>query len=429
MNMKKRWYILTAVSVAAVSLLAASRQADSRILVQWVELGPDGSSSVRAITDEVCPSVVFDGTVVPMVVRTEPTQKFGGVKPAQFPVRSCEVAVPVGSVTAMLDDRPLPLARPNPQRIVILGDSGCRLEDGRAPQACNDPNAWPFSKIAAAAAAARPDLVIHIGDYEYREAACPPGNTGCADSLWGYGWDAWKADFFQPAAPLLAAAPWVMVRGNHEDCSRAGEGWFRFLDRLPMEPACRDLTGDFVARLGDFGVVVVDGAKADDPKADASELVALLRRQFIDVVGKIPEYAWLATHRPLNAMLATPGGGQSNIVSNKILQLALGSEMPANVRMVVSGHIHFFQAVDFGGVQPPQLVAGTGGDTLEGIPAVSVTGADINGNKVIDATTYSRFGYVVWDRLDKNTWSGTLFNVDGKPIDRCRLADRLLSCG
>ncbi len=99
----------------------------------------------------------------------------------------------------MLDGKPLPLARSNPQRIVILGDSGCRLEDGRAAQACNDPNAWPFSKIAAAAAAARPDLVIHVGDYQYREAACPPGNTGCAGSLWGYGWDAWKADFFQPA--------------------------------------------------------------------------------------------------------------------------------------------------------------------------------------------------------------------------------------
>ncbi len=52
----------------------------------------------------------------------------------------------------------------------------------------------------------------------------------CAGSPWGYGWDAWNADFFTPAAPLLAAAPWAAVRGNHESCARAGQGWWRFLD-------------------------------------------------------------------------------------------------------------------------------------------------------------------------------------------------------
>jgi hypothetical protein len=35
---------------------------------------------------------------------------------------------------------------------------------------------------------------------------------------------------------------------------------------------------------------------------------------------------------------------------------------------------------------------------------------------------------MVWDRLD-DVWTGTLFDIDGKPIDHCRLADRLLSCG
>jgi hypothetical protein len=220
-----------------------------------------------------------------------------------------------------------------------------------------------------------------------------------------------------------------MVRGNHEDCSRAGEGWFRFLDRAPMEPTCRDLTGDFVVRLGDFGVVVVDSAKVRDGSGDNSEQVAVLRRQLIDVLGKIPAYAWLATHKPVNAMLAKPGDPQVNIVSNNVLQAALGADMPASVRMAVAGHIHFFQAVDFGGVRPPQLVVGTGGDNLEGMPAASVTGADINGLKAVNAVTYSGFGYMVWDRIDATIWTGTLFDVDGKPINRCRLADRSLSCG
>ena len=95
------------------------------------------------------------------------------------------------------------MPRPNPQRIVMFGDTGCRLKTGDPTQACNDHNAWPFPKVAAMAAAARPDLMIHVGDYEYREDACPTGNIGCAGSPSGYGWDAWNADFFQPAAAAL----------------------------------------------------------------------------------------------------------------------------------------------------------------------------------------------------------------------------------
>ncbi len=176
--MRQRKRALLSAIVAAATVLAAAPQAQAKILAQWVELGPDGASSVRAVTDDACPSVTFDGTAVPMNVRSEPGQSFGNVSPAQFPVRGCELAVPPGAIAAVLDGKPLPLQRPNPQRIVIFGDTGCRLKTGDPTQACNDPNAWPFAKVVAAAAAAWPDLVIHVGDYEYREEACPAGNPG-----------------------------------------------------------------------------------------------------------------------------------------------------------------------------------------------------------------------------------------------------------
>jgi hypothetical protein len=416
--------------LAAVAVLGmlVSGAAQAKVLSQWVELGPDGSSSVRAIVDDACPSVRFDGLAAPMAVRSEPDRKFDNVKPAVFTVRGCEVAVPPGAVAAVLDGKALPLARPNPQRILMFGDTGCRLETGNAFQDCNDPAAWPFPQIVAAAATARPDLVIHVGDYLYRESACPIDNRGCAGSPSGYGWDSWNADFFEPAAPLLAAAPWVMVRGNHEDCSRAGEGWFRFMDRAPMERACRDLTGVFVARLGDFGVVVVDDAKAADPKGDPSALVALLRGQFSETVAKVPAEAWMVSHRPSNSMRAAAPGIELDEVENHVQELAFGSLMPSGVRMEAAGHIHFFQAVDFGSMRPPQLVVGTGGDKLSVVPPISFAGADINGLKVTNSVTYSGFAYMVWDRLGA-LWIGTLFDDGGRPINRCRLLDRSLTCG
>jgi hypothetical protein len=410
----------------AVAVLLWPPAAQARVFAQWVELGPDGASSVRAITDDACPQVIFDGVPTSMIVRAEPGQSIENVKPAAFPVRSCEVAVPQGAVAATLDGRVLPLARPNPQRILVFGDTGCRL-DRNTQQDCNDPAAWPFPKIAAAAAIARPDLVIHVGDYHYRELPCPAERSGCARSPWGYGFDAWYADFFDPAAPLLAAAPWIMVRGNHEDCARAGEGWIRFLDRLPASAICRDLTGIFVARLGDFGFVVVDGARAEDPKGDMRALAGLLGSQLVGVAANVPAEAWFVSHRPLNSMRSAPDR-RANEVDNTVQELAFGTIMPPGVRMTVAGHIHFFQAVDFGGSRPPQLVVGTGGDNLVMVPPLSVVGSDINGHKVVNSVAYSGFAYMVWDRTG-NLWIGTLFDVDGKALSHCRLLDRSLSCG
>jgi predicted phosphodiesterase len=339
-------------------------------------------------------------------------------------VRSCEAAIPAGAKSAAIDGRVLPLPRPDPHRILVFGDTGCRLKMPDQIQDCNDPKAWPFAKIVAAAAATHPDLVIHVGDYHYREDPCPAGRAGCAGTPYGYGWDVWNADFFTPAAPLLASAPWAMVRGNHEDCVRAGEGWFRFLDRAPMDSTCRNLTGIFVSRLGDFGVVNVDGAFAEDPKTDPDSLVALLRQQLSEISGKIPPDSWLVTHRPLDAMR---GSKASLVVDNKIEEAAFGQDLPKSIHMLVAGHIHFFQANDFGGEHPPQLVVGMGGDALEPPPPASLIGASINGNRVVSSTTYSGYGYLIWDKQGA-LWVGALYDTEGGRLGSCRLEARSLAC-
>jgi predicted phosphodiesterase len=403
-------------------------EAQAKVIAQWVQLGPDGVASARVITDAACPAIVIDGVSAPMTVRAEPGSPFGNVPKSEFLVRSCEAALPASAQAATIGGKPLPVPKPNPHKIMIYGDTGCRLL-GNVNQNCNDPEDWPFAKINAAAAAAKPDLVIHVGDYHYREGACPVNRSGCAGSPYGYGFDAWNADFFEPAAPLLAAAPWIMVRGNHEDCVRAGEGWFRFLDRAPMEASCRDFTGHFVAKMGDFGVIVVDGAAAADPKDNAAALADTLRRQFLDVVGKVPGETWIASHRPMNAMVLVGNGANArNVVDNKVQEQAFGPDMPPAVRMSVAGHVHFFQAIDFGGTRPPQLIVGTGGDELVRMEPMSMVGTQINGKTVTNSLTRLGFGYMIWERAGTD-WAGTLYDVEAKPIDHCKLTGRSLGCG
>jgi hypothetical protein len=173
---------------------------------------------------------------------------------------------------------------------------------------------------------------------------------------------------------------------------------------------------------------VVDGAKAEDPKGDAGALAATLRQQLLEVLPNIPAEAWFVTHRPLDAMRAAGKGDEGNVVDNEVQELAFGSSIPPAVTMLVAGHLHFFQAIDFGGVRPPQLVVGTGGDTLLPEPPLSLVGADINGAQVKNSATYSGFAYMVWDRSGES-WVGTLFDTGGKPLQHCRLASRSLACG
>ena len=95
----------------------------------------------------------------------------------------CTHGIPSGAQSihvTMADGSIETLAAPaaDPHRILVLGDTGCRIK-GSFLQACNDPVAWPFAGLAKAAADLKPDLVIHLGDYLYRESACPQGNAGC----------------------------------------------------------------------------------------------------------------------------------------------------------------------------------------------------------------------------------------------------------
>ena len=212
--------------------LHAVGAAEAEVKAAWVVLGEDGAAVARIVSaDGNCPKILIDGKSYPMSLRARaetialrPTaSSIADSKPSSFPFSTCEYPLPDKVTRASVGSHNLPVPKTSPQRIVVIGDSGCRMKQADDIwQDCADPNAWPFAQIARAAASFNPDLVVHVGDYHYRENPCLAG--GCQGSPWGYGWDTWDADLFTPAAPLFAAAPWIVARGNHEECARAGQG-------------------------------------------------------------------------------------------------------------------------------------------------------------------------------------------------------------
>jgi hypothetical protein len=337
-----------------------------------------------------------------------------------FPIEVCEARAAAATSRLTAGAAALPVLTAQVNRIVVFGDTGCRLE-GRAIQDCSDPMAWPFATIATHAAAKRPDLVIHLGDYYYRVSACPAGHAGCAGSPHGDKWPSWKADFFDPAAPLLAASPWVMVRGNHELCRRGGRGWFRLLDPHPVRPDCVDRTDPYWLSAGGLALLVFDSADADDFLVPPDKLGAYAA-QLAPLLATAPLHAWLLTHKPVWGLSSGPFAG---LTVNLTEQAALRGHIPANLDFVLSGHLHDFLAYEFGPERPAQLIVGDAGAALYEV--VNPTGAEIDGMPIRRGVALDRFGYFVLERAEAG-WDGTLYGVNDKVLARCKLKGREIDC-
>jgi hypothetical protein len=382
----------------------------------WTVLASDGTLSVRiaVAAGTACPKATADGIELPMAPRA-------GAHDG-FPVAVCEARAPAVTRQLIVGASPAPILPPEVRRIVVIGDTGCRLEE-HALQDCNDPEAWPFATIAQHAASHKPDLVIHVGDYYYRETACPVDRRGCAGSSHGDNWETWQADFFAPATPLLAAAPWVMVRGNHELCQRGGRGWFRLLDPHPAPLECADRTDPYRLHIGGLDVLWFDGADADDFSASAAK-VATYAAQLAGLLAAAPPHAWLLTHRPIWALAQGVIAGTNLNVTE---QGAIRGQVPPGLDLVVSGHLHDFTSYEFGPDRPAQLIVGDSGDTMLELGKMPLTGAEIDGMPVANGFALKRFGYLILEAAAVG-WDGTLFGSDDAVLAHCQLRGRSLDC-
>ena len=423
-----RFMTRTLSIVAAVWFALAAAHAQS--LETWVQYTAQGVE-VRGLVpagQTGCPSLTVDGKAMPMTLRAAAS--------TDFPRAACSLPISVGVKTiATADGHAVPVPVADPQRILVLGDTGCRIK-GTALQACNDPKAWPFAGLAKAAAAEKPDLIIHLGDYLYRESACPASFPGCTGSPWGDNQAAWDADWFTPAQPLFDAAPMLLIRGNHEDCYRAGPGLLRLLGPTAFDPAapCNAHLAPYAVPFGSETIAMIDSASAADVPLDSAAVPAY-QKDFdtLKAMGQgLPpgHELWLATHRPLWAAISymgAPAGGNATMI-------AATGDLSAfqAVSLMLSGHIHAFEAINYEGTKlPPQIVAGHGGDNLDNTPA-NLRGTTFQGESgvhVKDGFSVPGFGYLMMVRETGNAgWTVQLYDSDGHPEQKCVFENRALFC-
>ncbi len=454
----------------------AARDSPPPPLSSYVLLGespggePVAFARVILAAGQPCPELVGGGAPVAMSKRENPHG---------FAVDVCEAVVPFErSFTVGRGGPALPVARRAVRRVAVVGDTGCKPQD-QSGCGTDDP-AWPFPALARAAAGRRPDLVLHVGDYNYRGTPSSFEQTvdGKTVKQWYYdagdgaepseqcevpgpyfsqnstgnpdadAWEAWWLDFFQPAAELLAAAPWVVARGNHELCSHAGPGWFYFLDassRLPegggAQLACPSQDGEGpapphlafapprVVALDGLAVAVLDSANACDELPNFTDRYAA---QLAAVAARLDRTtdAWLIGHRPVWGVEGDAGGppfgcdgrpGSGPLadyaVLNRTLQCAFATDAGAallpKLDLLLAGHMHRFESLSFppASGRPQSLVVGNSGVQEDTEPpagsfAQAVDGAEATGFSV------EQFGFLLLDRAAGGAWHGTVVTPD-----------------
>jgi hypothetical protein len=385
----------------------------------WVQAVAGGYEARLVTAAPACPVLHTDKGNVAMSTRAQAD--------ANFPL-VCGAAIPAGATLAQVASISLPVPATHPQRILVLGDTGCRLK-GAELQACNDPAQWPFPSVAAAAARLKPDLVIHVGDYLYRESACPAGNQGCAGSPWGDNWTTWEADFFTPAKPLLAAAPIVLARGNHETCDRAGPGWLRLQGPAAFDAAapCTVHEPLYTVDLGGLTLGVLDDAVSDETDLDRDRA-----KTYADEIGglsKLPAPVWFVHHRPTWAAITGPlgipiGGNLTLIEAGRLAAIKGEPPVPHSVELMLSGHIHTFEAINFNQDVPPQIVAGNGGDNLYITPR-NLRGTQFIGHSgvtVADGLSVGGFGFLLMTKAPDG-WTIDLYDPSARPKGECHFTE------
>jgi hypothetical protein len=426
-------------------------------------LRAEGQGAIlRALTRAaVCPRVAWDGKSARMMdlragpatipARSDSSQIVS--KEAVFDVLACEAAWPAGVKNARVAGQDLPAPHADIRRIVLIGDTGCRMKASEnAFQPCNDALKWPFARVAQSAAALKPDLVVHVGDIHYRESPCPQGNAGCSNSIWGYGYDAWRADFFEPAKPLLAAAPWVFVRGNHESCHRAGQGWFRFIDLRAWseERSCNDSAFDAdadysapyaVPVAADTQLLVFDSSKTNGkPFAPSDRSYGQYSQQIQAVahLARLKQNSFFLSHHPLLAVAPVKDPNRFKPAGNEGLQSVFSALypdrlFPEGISVAMHGHVHLFESISFKSSHPLSLVLGNSGSAIEGlVPEVLPTGAKLyDGVEVHDYAARSGYGFATLDRIDfeaGGNWRLTEYTIDGVPVIECNISEGKSRC-
>ena len=347
--------------VLAIGLFFSNLGLHAKTLYSWSQ--PTGNIiSFRVIVDDAqCPSLLINDKNTPMNLWYSRTN--------QFPITMCQINLNK-SDQATLNGAIVPTIH-DPKKILVIGDTGCgsiaTTKDQRGYQDCSRDNSWPFPKLIRNAERLKPDLIIHVGDMHYRKLQCKHKLSNCYGDYEGTGYGSWKADFFEPMANLLKIAPIILVKGNHENCHRAGDGWNILFSANSNKSVCTDEVEEAqLVSFNDIEFTLLDNSSAKDAIAQDVNFYHNYIKKSLKLLSKNNhKVRVLLSHKPVYSS----GYSVPDMKINKFYNLTLFEAMKgidaSRVDFSLHGHLHQLNISKFfDKTIPTQVIVGNSGGLL-----------------------------------------------------------------
>ncbi|MFI0432169.1 MAG: metallophosphoesterase [Candidatus Nanopelagicales bacterium] len=481
---RSRWLVGALLFVAVIGLLSvlaiAARDNRNAPIAAFTIVAPKDVSESQLVARALVPA----GAPCPQVRATDadggrkidmaPRRAGATAAPAFATVLACSAPLPAGLTSASVAGLTIPAALPEQvDEVAIFADSGCRVDEKRI-QDCNNRDTWPLEQIAERIAAEQPDVILDPGDYYYREIPCPaedaakcaPGPAPTPGMPFDENDQGWLYEAIEPMSPMFPVAPIAFLRGNHEDCGRAGNGFFLYLDpRDGVEDLCapQQTPGGLKAHQPqttptwafdlpitadrDLRVAMVDSAYGTDRElTDWVDKQRVSYQEADALTAPVPgRESWLLTHRPLFAVIADVNLPKDDPLAETWSsdgQMVASYGLLGNYSLLLSSHNHYLQATQIPG-QAGSLIMGNGGALLDPAgdyfipPYGPLTRAD-GQPLVADLAPYPN-ATMLWTKVEygyavarpaatAGGWTIDQYRFDGSPMGACDLAARSLAC-
>ncbi|WFW29608.1 MAG: metallophosphoesterase [Wolbachia endosymbiont of Menacanthus eurysternus] len=383
----------------------------AQILYAWSQVIPENKLSVRAIVDNnTCPIINIDTKKIKMLNRSS----------NNYNETVCEMVTEINARNINIDNRQISTLPKKFNKIAFIGDTGCKI-NAFFQQECNSINSWPLKKNLDSIASHKPDLIVHVGDYHYRRAKCR--NKQKCNNIYGYNKETWYADWFEPAKDILSQFSFLFIRGNHENCNRAHEGWFKYLDPYPFSyKKCENFIPSWLLDIGPIRFLVFDSSSGEDTFTTKNTIDIVEKQSNKLIHNSSYKPIWLLTHKPiwgltkkeLLTLKIFSNSTQIKIFKNKLLN---------NITTIISGHIHIAQILLMANA-PDQIIVGNGGALLYSQDQKHIyQNIKFNhpNNKIYlahEIRTFSGFGFAI---LNLNNRKFTFYNQNNEEIHSVQL--------
>lgn len=360
----------------------------------FVQLNSDGKYEFRVISKDEKPKATCDGKQIDF------NKRFS----EDFTVWSADV----NSCKSVTFDSKTVTINKKIEKIAVVGDSGCRIKidkNGKGQiQNCDNKNSWPAKKVADAIFLHKPDLVIHVGDYHYREKCknkeiCKEFDIDDDDI--GYDYNIWEDDFFDPYENLLESTPFVFARGNHESCARAWQVYKAALSPYKYQECNANDTGTTLSKnatekpyklnLNGDNFVIFDSS-GDDDEGFVEDDYAVYQKTFAQYANYKSVFV---IHHPIFNL------NSADNTSRKKAYI----ESSYRPYLILSGDTHMLEHMQT--KHSTQIIAGGGGSTLYGLPEIKTS--------FKNPKQFNIFGFTILNKT-KTGFDGSFYSFQNEKL-------------